>query len=452
MNSSRNAALLKHNQPVPRYTSYPTAPNFEKVFAEDTVSGWMRDITPDEPVSLYFHVPFCKKMCWYCGCNTKATAQYAAVEDYLVYLRKEVDLVTQKHQGRLNVAHIHFGGGSPSYIRPDGFDALMDHIRARFNLLSDAEVAIELDPRETSEAKVAAYAKAGVTRASLGVQDFNRTVQQAINRVQPLHLVYEAVETLRQYGIDAISFDLLYGLPNQTVENVKQSVSLAAALNPDRIALFGYAHVPWMKKHMRLIDEESLPGALLRLEQFEAARQILCEKGYQEIGLDHFVQPDDQMAIAHIAGRLQRNFQGYTTDGASTLIGFGPSAISSYADGYSQNTPDLRSYTKRILENKLPVARGLAPTADDRLRRGIISSLMCYGAVDLSDIVAEYDCGQPDFAIELGKLKELEQDGLVLVDGSRITVNKNAPQACRLVAAAFDTYLTPKKQQHAQIA
>ncbi len=363
-----------------------------------------------------------------------------------------MDLVTQKHQGPLNVAHIHFGGGSPSYLRPSDFGALMGHIRSRFNLLPSAEVAIELDPRETSEAKIAAYAKAGVTRASLGVQDFNRTVQKAINRVQPLHLVYEAVETLRQYGIDAISFDLLYGLPNQTVENVKQSASLAASLNPDRIALFGYAHVPWMKKHMRLIDEESLPDALPRLEQFDVARQTLREKGYQEIGLDHFVRPEDQMAIAHSAGRLQRNFQGYTTDGASTLIGFGPSAISSYTGGYSQNTPDLRSYTRCVEDGQLPVSKGLALTADDCLRRGIISSLMCYGAVDLSDIVAEYDCGLPDFATELGKLKELEEDGLVRVDGCSITVNKNASQACRLVAAAFDTYLQPKKQQHAQVA
>lgn len=452
MNCDLHTALLKHNQPVPRYTSYPTAPNFIQKFAEGSVSDWLQSVEPGQPVSLYFHVPFCKKMCWYCGCNTKATAQYQPVEDYLVYLRKEIDLVSRHHQGRLDIAHIHFGGGSPSYIRPGDFIALMDHIRSRFNLLPDAEIAIELDPRETSEAKIAAYAKAGITRASLGVQDFNRTVQKAINRVQPLHLVYEAVETLRQYGISAISFDLLYGLPNQTVASVKQSASLAAALNPGRVALFGYAHVPWMKKHMRLIDEENLPGALSRLEQFDVARQTLRDKGYQEIGLDHFVRSDDEMANAHKARRLQRNFQGYTTDGAGILIGLGPSAISSYGDGYSQNTPDLRGYIERIKEGRLPVAKGIEITRDDRLRRDVISSLMCYGEVDLADIVAEHDCGEPDFSDELNSLTELVTDGLVKVDGSRVSVIKNAPQACRLVAAVFDTYLQPKKQQHAQVA
>lgn len=452
MNSRLHAALLKHNRPVPRYTSYPTTPNFLKNFAEDTVSIWLEEVEPGTPVSLYFHVPFCKKMCWYCGCNTKATAQYSPVKNYLSYLRREIELASQKHGNRLDVAHIHFGGGSPSYIRPDDFHSLMDHVRTCFNLLPNAEVAIELDPRETSEAKVAAYAKAGVNRASLGVQDFNRTVQQAINRVQPFHVVYEAVEILRSYGIEAISFDLLYGLPNQSVESVRESASLAAALTPERIALFGYAHVPWMKKHMRLIDEETLPGALERLEQFDAARQTLRERGYLEVGLDHFVRSDDTMAIAHQAGRLQRNFQGYTTDGANTLIGFGPSAISSFEGGYSQNTPDLRDYIQRIEEDRLPVTKGIELSADDRLRRGIISSLMCYGAVDLSDFAAKHADGEINFESDMANLKILEQDGLIYVEGSKITVKNGASQACRLVAAAFDNYLQPLKQQHAQVA
>jgi len=452
MNSCLHAALLKHNRQTPRYTSYPTAPNFSKPFAAKIVSTWLAETAPNAPVSLYFHVPFCKKMCWYCGCNTKATAQYSPVKSYLAHLHSEVAQVSQRRGERLAVSHIHFGGGSPSYISPDDFKALMDHVRTHFDVMPNAEIAIELDPRETSEAKIAAYAMAGVTRASLGVQDFNRTVQEAINRVQPIHMVYQAVKTLRAYGIEAISFDLLYGLPGQTAEIVHDSISLAAALEPDRIALFGYAHVPWMKKHMRLIDEEKLPNAAQRLVQFDVARRILLDRGYHEIGLDHFVRPDDSMAIAHHMRRLQRNFQGYTTDSANTLIGLGPSAISSFAGGYCQNTPDLRSYIDCIEAGKSPVAKGIELSSDDKMRRDIISSLMCYGTIDLADYGANIVGGEENFNAEINSLSGLVKDLLVFVEGSRITVNQNAPQARRLVAAAFDSYLQSTQQQHAQVA
>jgi len=452
MNSCLRAALLKHNRQAPRYTSYPTAPNFSKPFAADIVSEWLEDTALDAPVSLYFHVPFCKKMCWYCGCNTKATAQYSPVKSYLAHLHNEVKQVSQRRGERLAVNHIHFGGGSPSYISPDDFKALMDHVRMHFNVMPNAEIAIELDPRETSEVKIAAYAKAGVTRASLGVQDFNKTVQEAINRIQPIHMIYEAVKTLRAYGIDAVSFDLLYGLPGQTEEIVRESVSLAAVLDPDRIALFGYAHVPWMKKHMRLINEEKLPDAEQRLTHFDAARQILLDRGYVEIGLDHFVKPDDSMAIAHHMRRLQRNFQGYTTDSANTLIGFGPSAISSFAGGYCQNTPDIRSYIDCIEAGKSPVVKGIELSSDDKMRRDIISNLMCYGTIDLMNFGAGSPGEGANFGTELESLNALVKDQLVFVEGSKITVNQNAPQARRLVAAAFDSYLQPVQQQHAQVA
>ncbi len=452
MNSCLHTALLKHNKPVPRYTSYPTVPNFSKKFALDKVSTWMENTAPGVPVSLYFHVPFCKKMCWYCGCNTKATEQYSPVKSYLAYLYREVAQVSQRQGKRLAVSHIHFGGGSPSYINPDDFIALVDHVRRHFDVTPNAEIAIELDPRETSEAKIAAYANAGVTRASLGVQDFNKTVQKAINRVQPFHMVYDAVETLRAYGIEAISFDLLYGLPYQTAETVSESASLAALMKPDRIALFGYAHVPWMKKHMRLIDEEKLPDASQRLKQFDAARKTLSDRGYLEIGLDHFVRSGDGLATAHRSGRLRRNFQGYTADSANTLIGFGPSAISSFAEGYCQNTPDLRTYVEHIKTGKPAALKGIELTDDDRLRRDIISRLMCYGAVNLSDITANYEGGKVNFDAELDRLTGLVKDGLVFVEGSKITINKNASQACRPAAAAFDIYLQPKQQRHAQVA
>lgn len=452
MNNLHHAALLKHNQPVPRYTSYPTAPNFSASLAKSAVIGWMENIKTGVPVSLYFHVPFCKKMCWYCGCNTKATAKYSPVENYIVYLKKEISLMAERHNRPLEVSHIHFGGGSPSYVSADDFRLLMGHVRANFNVLPDAEVAIELDPREITETKVAAYASVGITRASLGVQDFNSTVQKSINRIQPLRQVYNAAALLRAYGIEAISFDLLYGLPNQSADIVRESASLAAAMKPDRIALFGYAHVPWMKKHMRLIDEEKLPDPSERLEQFEEARKVLTTKGYVQIGLDHFVREDDAMAIAHKAGRMQRNFQGYTTDRADTLIGFGPSAISSYAEGYCQNTPDMRGYTASLDQNTIPVEKGIELTEDDRLRRLIISDIMSYGAANLADILAKYEAIAPNFDFELEGLRKLEEDGLVMLSGDQITVDKNAVQACRVVASVFDKYLQSQKRQHAQVA
>lgn len=452
MNSCHHAALLKHNRPVPRYTSYPTAPNFSASMEAKTVEGWMDSLDAAQPVSLYFHVPFCKKMCWYCGCNTKATAKYNPVKRYMAVLQKEVTLMANRHNRPLDVSHIHFGGGSPSYVSADDFRLLMGHIRASFNVLPDAEVAIELDPREVTESKVAAYASVGVNRASLGVQDFNSTVQKSINRVQPLHQVYQVAAMLRSYGIEAVSFDLLYGLPNQTVDTIRESASLAASMKPARISLFGYAHVPWMKKHMRLIDEEKLPSAAERLEQFEEARRILCGRGYVQIGLDHFVQENDSMAIAHKAGRMQRNFQGYTTDNANTLIGFGPSAISSFAGGYCQNTPDLRAYIACVTDEKIPMQKGIELTENDRLIRAIITQIMSYGAVDLADIAAKYTLADPNFEFEIASLQQLECDGLVEVKGNQITVEQNAVQACRVVASVFDQYLQEKKQQHAQVA
>jgi len=452
MTSCHHAALLKHNRPVPRYTSYPTAPNFSASVTAKTLYQWLDNMNPAEPVSLYFHVPFCKKMCWYCGCNTKATSQYSPVRNYLTYLQKEVTMMAKRHKRPLDVSHIHFGGGSPSYVSADDFRQLMNHIRASFNVLPDAEIAIELDPREVTEAKVAAYASVGINRASLGVQDFNLTVQKSINRVQPVHQVYRVVSMLRSYGIEAISFDLLYGLPNQTVATVRETASLAATMKPDRIALFGYAHVPWMKKHMRLIDENRLPDAAERLEQFEEARRVLCNNGYVQIGLDHFVQVNDSMAIAHDTGRMQRNFQGYTTDEADTLIGFGPSAISSYQDGYCQNTPDLRTYIACLDNEEIPVLKGVKLSDEDRIRREIISQLMNYGTIDLADLAADYNVSRSDFDFELNRLKQLKEDGLVEVFGNKITVERGAAQARRVVASVFDQYLEPKKQQHAQVA
>ena len=445
-------ALLKHNQQVPRYTSYPTAPHFSSAVGSARYASWLDDIADGSSLSLYFHIPYCRKLCWYCGCHTKATKQYRPVETYLDYLLKEIDLVRARLSGGQRVKHIHFGGGSPSILSPEDFAKIMDTLRSQFDIARNAEIAIELDPREASEAKIASYAKWGVNRVSLGVQDFHEKVQDAINRRQRFHTVYDTVQTLRDYGITSINMDLLYGLPHQTAAMVTENVDFAVALNPSRIALFGYAHVPWMKKHMRLIDETALPDSPERLAQFDAAETRLAKRGYTAIGLDHFVRAHDPMLKALNDRTLRRNFQGYTTDGADALIGFGVSSISSLPQGYVQNTAVNADYFTALDAGRLPATKGKALSNDDQLRRAIIDHLMCYFELDLGAFCAEHDIDIDYFEEAAPLLDELRSDGLIRVDGAMIKVPPSARQAVRLVCSAFDTYLQGGKQRHAQVA
>lgn len=445
-------ALLRHNQQVPRYTSYPTAPHFSEAVDGSVMATWLGELDDRSELSLYFHIPFCRKMCWYCGCNTKATRQYGPVEQYLEYLLREIDLVADKLSGSQSVRHIHFGGGSPSMLRAMDFERLMAAIRSRFSVAQDAEIAIELDPREVTEAKVAAYAMAGVSRASLGVQDFHEDVQDAINRRQPFHIIYDAVNLLRDYGIKQINMDLLYGLPHQTPEYLEENVAFATALGADRISLFGYAHVPWMKKHMRLIKEDALPDGAARLKLFDVASTCLQKRGYVPIGIDHFVLPNDPMATAYEGQSLRRNFQGYTTDKADTLIGFGASAISSLPQGYAQNNPATHTYFKALDQQSLSTVRGKAVSEDDLIRREIIQHLMCYFELDLQKFCTDHGLTIECFGGAMDRLRTLALEGLVLLDGDFIKVPGDVPQAVRLVCAAFDTYLKVQKSQHAQVA
>jgi len=459
-------SLLKHNKNTPRYTSYPTAPHFREIAellstGEPSYEEWLQKLDTQQPLSLYVHVPFCKKICWYCGCHTKATNKYSPVEQYLTYLKREISLVAKtiqnKHQTAPIVGHIHFGGGSPSYLSATDFNALMQHIKTCFSISPSAEIAIELDPREINEAKVASYKINGVNRVSLGVQDFHPNVQKAINRYQPFHTVYESLKLLKQYSIQSCNIDLLYGLPLQTPEMIAENIILATALQPNRISLFGYAHVPWMKKHMRLIDEATMADAEGRLEQFSVAQAALTQKGYRQIGLDHFVAENDPMAKAYDTGTLKRNFQGYSTDTATTLIGFGPSAISSLPATYAQNTPDNRLYYKMLDDGALPVAKQVALTEDDIVRRGIIEHIMCYGIYNLSLHSAKFSASKKALAHTAfinaeTQLEQLAIDNLITFSKEQQTLRVLIPQASRLAAAAFDAYLAPNVAQHTQVA
>lgn len=452
MEATTLKALLRHNNQVPRYTSYPTAPHFSDAVDGKTVTSWLSTLESDTNLSLYFHVPFCKKICWYCGCHTKATEKYDPVASFVSYLKKEIELTASKLSASPSVTHIHFGGGSPSYLQPDDFSDIMNTVRKHFKIAHNCEIAIEMDPREITEPKVAAYAQAGVNRASLGVQDFHKDTQKAINRLQPLHVVFECVSLLRSYEINNISVDLLYGLPHQTIESIRENVRIAAGLSPERISLFGYAHVPWMKKHMQLINEDSLPDGKQRLLQFEAARKALLEKSYIQIGLDHFVQPQDSMALSYLTGDLKRNFQGYTTDKAPALIGFGPSAISSVPQGYYQNTPNNRDYYRALDEGKLHIAKGLELSEDDKARRAIIEHIMCYQKIDVARFCLEHGINHASLGDYMAELAPLIADGLVEMRGTEIRIKADAAQVSRIVCAAFDAYIQPQAARHSQVA
>jgi len=442
--------LQRYDTPVPRYTSYPTAPHFHAGVDAEVYGDWLAAIPRDERMSLYLHVPFCTRMCWYCGCHTKVVRQYAPVGDYARVLEREAGLVAGAIPKGPQVTHVHWGGGTPTMLSSEDFTALMSALRERFAFAARAEVAVEIDPRTLTEGKAIALARAGVTRASLGVQDFNDIVQRAINRIQPFEMSAEVVAWLRGAGISAINFDLMYGLPHQTVELVVQTVDQAVRLEPDRLALFGYAHVPWMKTHQRMIDEATLPGAAERLRQAEAAAERLAEHGYRRIGLDHFARADDTLARALDDGRLRRNFQGYTDDQAAVLLGFGASAIGSLPQGYVQNAVPFGAYAEAIESGQLATSRGVGIDADDRLRRAVIERLMCDLSVDLSALGADLEAPPDAFAEELSALAPMVRDGLVAVEGSRVHITGAGQPLMRSVCAVFDRYLATGKGRHSR--
>jgi oxygen-independent coproporphyrinogen-3 oxidase len=439
--------LARHaTRAVPRYTSYPTAPHFEPGFPPETYRDWLARTPADEPVSLYLHVPYCKRMCWYCGCNMKLAARYAPVAAYAETLCEEIALVADALPEGLAVSHLHWGGGTPTALSPEDLSRCMTRIAARFEIRHDAELAIESDPRTLSAEMIGMIGALGFTRASIGVQEFDPKVQAAINRIQPPELVRRAVEGLRAAGVAAINFDLIYGLPYQTAETLVQSIAIARDMRPDRIALFGYAHVPWMAKNQRMIATDALPGPAERAEQARRAADALLAAGYVAIGLDHFALPSDSLAIAAREGRLRRNFQGYTTDQAETLIGLGATSIGRTRFGHVQNIAETGAWARAVRAGVLPVAKGRALTDDDRLRAHVIERIMCDGSVDLDEAAARF--GAAPGWWDRDALDELAADGLLTRSGPRIALTPAGRPLCRVVAAAFDAYLPRSEAKH----
>lgn len=438
---------------VPRYTSYPTAPHFKTTTDDGDHRQWLQSLDPADPLSLYLHVPFCKKVCWYCACNMKLAARIEPVLTYGAHLEKEIDLMADALPVRLAVGNIHWGGGTPTAMPISALKAIMDRLRQRFDIKQNAEIAFELDPRTFEAPMAEGLAQMGTTRASLGVQEFDAKVQETVNRIQPYETVKAAVDSLRAADIKDINFDLMYGLPHQSVETLKRSIDLTLELAPDRIALFGYAHVPWMAKRQRQIPEDTLPGTNERFEQAERAAEELVRAGYQRIGLDHFAKPKDAMAIAHRDGTLKRNFQGYTVDDSDTLIGLGATSISSLPQGYVQNIAETGAYQRAVTAGTLPTAKTCALSDDDRLRRDLIERLMCDGAVDIATVCAGRTADPGQFANVLAQCQTYAQQGLLNLDGWHIKITEKGRPALRVIAALFDAYLVaqqPQAQRHAQ--
>jgi oxygen-independent coproporphyrinogen-3 oxidase len=433
---------------VPRYTSYPTAPHFSAGFPETAYRGWLARLDPGEPLSLYLHVPFCRQMCWYCGCNMKLAARYAPVSAYVEQLISEIDLIADALPARMAVAQLHFGGGTPTALDPDDLSAIMARLDERFRLTTDTERAIESDPRTLSDAMVERIGALGFSRASFGVQEFDPQVQTAINRIQPVAMVARATEMLRAAGMRSVNFDLIYGLPHQTTASLCRTVEQCVAMRPDRIALFGYAHVPWVAKNQRMIATDALPSAVERGAQADAAAASLIAAGYVRIGIDHFALPGDALAIAAANGTLRRNFQGYTSDPARTLIGIGATAIGSTPGGYVQNIAETGAWSRAIKAGRLPIARGHEMTPQDALRADVIAQIMCNGTVDLSEAGRAHGFFDEWYADERVALAALQHDGLLVCTHGKLVLTPEGARLARVVAAVFDSYLRTAAVRH----
>lgn len=438
------------SRPVPRYTSYPTAADFTPQVAETEAGIWASQTASDKPISVYIHVPFCEKLCFYCGCATSVPNGYTRIAAYLETLHREIDLWARALGAHDAMAHLHFGGGSPNALSAEDFKDLVAHASRALGLRPGAEIAVEIDPRGLTPDFIHAMAASGVNRVSFGVQTLSATVQQAVGRIQPKVLLSEGIARLHEAGIGAINMDLMYGLPHQTVTDVEEAAHFAAEMGAARISLFGYAHVPWFAKHQAAIDEDALPGLEARFEQAEAGARTLELAGYQAIGLDHFARADDSLTQAARTGALHRNFQGYTDDPCDTLVGIGSTAISQFSGGYIQNFKERTAWRAAIEAGRLPVERGVALTEDDRLRARAIETLMCQMEVDVDGLCREMGAAPDSLADALETARFLQSAGLCRIAGSTIQVPPDARLFLRTVAQCLDGRYKPAPQRHAK--
>jgi oxygen-independent coproporphyrinogen III oxidase len=437
--------IRKYDRPGPRYTSYPTAPHLDEAFDESAFRAALdRSNASGRPLSLYVHLPFCPSLCLYCACNVVITRRRDRVEAYLDVLEREIDQVARLVRSDRPVEQLHWGGGTPSYLDPHEIRRLGHFLAERFRYADDIEASVEIDPRGVTREHLEAFREVGFNRVSLGVQDVDPHVQEVIHRVQPVEVTQQVVDWSRELGFESVNIDLVYGLPFQTVEGVRQTLKTVLALAPDRFAVFNYAHVPFIKQHQNAIPVEALPGPNEKLAILELVIDELTAGGYQFIGMDHFARPDDELAEAQRNGTLWRNFQGYTTRAGVDLLGFGVTSLGLFDDAYYQNEKELKPYEEAVEAGRLPVVRGLGLTPEDQLRRHVIMTLMCQFGLDVPALEARFGLDfWEHFAEARERLRAMEGDGLLTVTAEGLEVHEKGRLLIRNVAMLFDEYLDP---------
>ncbi|MEX0281908.1 MAG: oxygen-independent coproporphyrinogen III oxidase [Arenibacterium sp.] len=424
---------------VPRYTSYPTAPHFSPDVQAQSHRAWVESIAPGSEISLYVHVPFCRRLCWFCACRTQGTQSDAPVIAYLDTLQSELAMLARHLPDGVTLSRLHWGGGTPTLLTPDMMQGLADAIAEVAPLAETGEFSVEIDPNEIDEARLDILAKAGMNRASIGVQDFDPEIQETIGRHQSFELTRMAIDMIRARGIESLNADILFGLPHQSRQRMTESVQKLLALSPDRVALYGYAHVPWMARRQALIPTDALPGPEDRLALFETARQLFLWDGYKEIGIDHFARPDDGLSKAQSAGNLRRNFQGYTDDMSKVLIGVGASAISRFPRGYTQNAASTSQHTAAIRQGAFSTSRGHCFSGQDTLRARLIEAVMCDFHVSSDEITSRFGISATDLRA-LFESANRAFDNFLQVSETGLNIPEDMRPLARLIARHFDSY------------
>jgi oxygen-independent coproporphyrinogen-3 oxidase len=450
MDQSLAALIQKYDTSGPRYTSYPPAP----VFSKELSGEWYRRAiaereaaTPSNDLSLYFHIPFCDTLCHFCGCTTVITTNRKTIDQYVGYLKKEIELLAPLLNPGRSVIQLHWGGGTPTHLTPAQIRDLGAHIRKHFRISADAEVSVEIDPRELTEEHLRALREVGFNRISLGVQDFNPDVQAAVNRIQGEHLTHQTIDWARELGFSSVNVDLIYGLPWQTEASFSETLGKVIRLAPERIAVYNFAYVPWMKRHQVLIHPEDLPAPDTKLRILTSTMESLAQAGYVPIGMDHFARPDDELAVALRNHTLRRNFQGYSTRAGSDLYGLGMSSISHFGPYYAQNEKTLLEYYHAIAGGRFATMAGYEMTDDDRMRKDVIMQIMCDSVIDMEGVAARYGIVFEDyFAESLEGLRPAIDDGLVTAEHGKFVVSERGRFFLRNIAMHFDAHLTSMKK------
>ena len=424
---------------VPRYTSYPTAPHFAGNVDPGRFGQWIQELPEGGEISLYIHVPFCRRLCWFCACRTQGTATLSPVESYVATLEAELTLLKRHLPKGIRLSRLHWGGGTPTLLTPDLMRRLIAAIAEVADFAPDAEFSVEIDPNEIDEARLDVLAEGGMNRASIGVQDFDPDIQATIGREQSFEITRRAVDMIRARGVHSLNADILFGLPHQTRARITETVQKLLSFAPDRVALYGYAHVPWMAKRQQMIPSDALPTPEERLDLFETARRLFVWDGYAEIGIDHFAAPGDGLAVAQKTGKLRRNFQGYTDDTASALIGLGASSISRFPQGFAQNASATSAHVAAIREGRFSTARGHVFTDEDRLRGRLIEALMCDFRIDAAEILRDFSLSR-DALFAMLHQAEAAFKGQVQVTGDGLFVPVKARPLTRMIARSFDAY------------